>query len=357
MSWGLAEGVFVGDEPPWMSDAERADAERVEREFARLAASVDPGDPWAHPEARRLDALSLGAWLREQRRAAGGAPPPRAGVAVAVLRRARADLAAGRAAQARDARRRRASTTSSSGRACASPRARRRWRCGWPPSSARGCGWARWCGAIEVSAGAACAVTLDDGEESQAEAVVCALPAGPLRAVEIDGPERRPAALAAAAAPRARGQGGRGLRALVLAGRGPERAGRDRVAVRLHLAAGRRACCRCWCRPSASRPFSPRPPDARRRPCSTGWPRCTASGRGGPWRCSSGLGGRSVHARLHHELGAGGPGSRRAAARDPRAAVLRGRLRPLGGGLHGGRGPDRRAPPERRSGGSLATRR
>ncbi|MFZ0089806.1 MAG: FAD-dependent oxidoreductase, partial [Solirubrobacteraceae bacterium] len=66
ISWGLHEGVFIGDEVPWMTPAERADAERVEQEFARLAATVDPDDPWSHPDARRLDELSLGDWLREQ---------------------------------------------------------------------------------------------------------------------------------------------------------------------------------------------------------------------------------------------------------------------------------------------------
>src|ERR1700704_2340939 len=47
MSWGLEEGVFVGDHAPWMSDAERADLARIEREFGRLASTVDPDDPWS----------------------------------------------------------------------------------------------------------------------------------------------------------------------------------------------------------------------------------------------------------------------------------------------------------------------
>jgi monoamine oxidase len=67
MTWGLVEGVFVGDEAPWMSPEERADAQRVEHEFARLADGIDPTDPWAHPDARRLDGISLAAWLRDQR--------------------------------------------------------------------------------------------------------------------------------------------------------------------------------------------------------------------------------------------------------------------------------------------------
>jgi monoamine oxidase len=57
LTWGLAEGVWVGDETPWMTAAERAD---------ELAATVDPDDPLSHPDARRLDRTSLGDWLRAQ---------------------------------------------------------------------------------------------------------------------------------------------------------------------------------------------------------------------------------------------------------------------------------------------------
>ena len=64
MSWGLHDGVHVGDDVPWMTAAERADLERLDRAFAQLAAAVDPGDPWGHPDAGALDALSIGAWLR-----------------------------------------------------------------------------------------------------------------------------------------------------------------------------------------------------------------------------------------------------------------------------------------------------
>jgi monoamine oxidase len=66
MTWGLVDGVHVGDEPPWLGEAERSDAERVQRAFAQLAAGVDPDDPWSHPDAAALDGISLGAWLREQ---------------------------------------------------------------------------------------------------------------------------------------------------------------------------------------------------------------------------------------------------------------------------------------------------
>ena len=63
-AWGADEGVSVGDWPPWMDGADRASFLRVEAEFAALARTVDPGDPWSHPDAARLDSLSMGAWLR-----------------------------------------------------------------------------------------------------------------------------------------------------------------------------------------------------------------------------------------------------------------------------------------------------
>jgi monoamine oxidase/putrescine oxidase len=64
ISWGLKDEVHVGDDIPWMTDVERADLARVDAEFERLAATVDPQNPWGHPDARSLDGLSMGAWLR-----------------------------------------------------------------------------------------------------------------------------------------------------------------------------------------------------------------------------------------------------------------------------------------------------
>jgi monoamine oxidase len=63
-AWGADEGVAVGEQAPWMNEADRADLARVEAEFAALSRSVDPDDPWSHADAARLDSLSLGAWLR-----------------------------------------------------------------------------------------------------------------------------------------------------------------------------------------------------------------------------------------------------------------------------------------------------
>jgi monoamine oxidase len=64
MSWGLVDGVYVGDEPPWMTAEDLADAGRVERMFAALADGVDPDDPWSRRDAAALDAISVGGWLR-----------------------------------------------------------------------------------------------------------------------------------------------------------------------------------------------------------------------------------------------------------------------------------------------------
>src|SRR5204863_64146 len=61
-----ALAVYVGDGLPWMTGAERADAERLAVVAGRLARTVDPADPWSHPDADRLDRLSVNAWLREQ---------------------------------------------------------------------------------------------------------------------------------------------------------------------------------------------------------------------------------------------------------------------------------------------------
>jgi monoamine oxidase len=49
-TWVLADGRYAA----------------LNEEFAKLAASVDPDDPWSHPEAERLDRLSVADWLRER---------------------------------------------------------------------------------------------------------------------------------------------------------------------------------------------------------------------------------------------------------------------------------------------------
>jgi monoamine oxidase len=65
-TWVLVDGRYVGDGFPWMDDADRASFAALSDEFGALARSVDPDDPWSHPEAERLDRLSVADWLRER---------------------------------------------------------------------------------------------------------------------------------------------------------------------------------------------------------------------------------------------------------------------------------------------------
>ncbi len=60
----LNDGRYVGDDFGWLSEQDQAAYKRVEGEFAALSGEVDPEDPWSHPDASRLDAISVGDWLR-----------------------------------------------------------------------------------------------------------------------------------------------------------------------------------------------------------------------------------------------------------------------------------------------------
>ncbi len=63
-TYDLLEGVERADSWPFHDPKDRADYERVERAYGTLVATVDPDDPWSHPDASRLDAISVGSWLR-----------------------------------------------------------------------------------------------------------------------------------------------------------------------------------------------------------------------------------------------------------------------------------------------------
>jgi monoamine oxidase len=60
----LREGHFITDGVRWLSDRDLAEYERVEGEFIALSRTIDPDDPWGHPEAAELDRVSVGEWLR-----------------------------------------------------------------------------------------------------------------------------------------------------------------------------------------------------------------------------------------------------------------------------------------------------
>jgi monoamine oxidase len=64
-TYDLLDGVLRSEDGfPFQTPEERADYERVERLFAKLARTVDPDDPWSHPDASRLDGHSWASWLR-----------------------------------------------------------------------------------------------------------------------------------------------------------------------------------------------------------------------------------------------------------------------------------------------------
>ena len=102
LTYVLHEGAFVGDTPTWFSDADHRSMAQVEQEFAALAATVDPDDPWSHPDAVALDDMSVtrlargpSAPTRNVRTRAGGRS------AGTVLGLVRAHVAARAAAQVR----------------------------------------------------------------------------------------------------------------------------------------------------------------------------------------------------------------------------------------------------------------
>ncbi len=186
MSWGLVDGVYIGDDAPWMSEAERHDEQRVQKGFVELAATVDPDDPWAHPDAAALDEMSLAEWLRRQEALPAvqrrhelaslslACDSPERTSLLAELRKHAAlggedfyDLERWESLRVADGSAAVPATiTAELG----------------PGTIQFGSTVRR----IEISGGRT-AVTLSDGEQIAAEAVVCTIPAGPLRAIEIAG--------------------------------------------------------------------------------------------------------------------------------------------------------------------------
>jgi monoamine oxidase len=185
MSWDLVEGPGQGECPPFFTPADIADAERVEAACVELAANVDPDDPWSHPDAAALDALSFAGWLRAE-----GARP-----AVLRLHELGALALAGGSTE-------RLSLLGQL-RAISAAGAEEiygyeRWeglrlRAGsaaLPLAMAEELGERLRLGACVTALAVAPAgvrVTLSDGEQLSAEAVVCALPVGPLRDVAVSG--------------------------------------------------------------------------------------------------------------------------------------------------------------------------
>ncbi len=158
--------------------------------------SVDPADPWAHPDAARLDGVSIGTWLRS----VDALPSTIRRLEVGSL--ALADGSIERSSLLAELRKSAASASATfySLRALGvAPGGRRERRGG-------GAAWRSELGervrldaeVASVRVDGACRVTLASGEELRAEAVVCALPAPVAARLEIDGRRSGPPALASA---------------------------------------------------------------------------------------------------------------------------------------------------------------
>lgn len=184
-TYTLADGRHVGGDLGWLSAEDRASYDACEAAFARLARTVDPDDPWSHPDAAALDRVSVAEWLRSvgastqvvrarelAMLALAGGSPERTSL-LADLRKEAAAGAQGfydydvwehlRVAE---------------GSATVALRMAdelgHRVRYAAPVSS------------MHVS-GDGCSVVTASGERYDADAVVCALPVGPLRDVHVTG--------------------------------------------------------------------------------------------------------------------------------------------------------------------------
>jgi monoamine oxidase len=188
-TFDLYDGVSRGDAFPGSAE-ERADLERVEHLWGELVASVDPADPWSHPDASRLDNASIGGWLRSVD--ALPATVRRLQVSslyladgsseqTSLLAALRKNAAVGdRTFYSED-------TWESLQVAEGSAEVPLRLAAGLGERVRLGAEVER----IAVATGG-CGVRLTTGEELRAEAVVCALPVGVVASLEIDGvdPER-----------------------------------------------------------------------------------------------------------------------------------------------------------------------
>ncbi len=184
-TYDLVEGVLRSEDGfPFASDEQRADHDRVEGLFGELAATVDPDDPWSHADAARYDDASFGAWLRSV-----DALP----TTVRALESGALSLAAGSIE--------RTSFLAELRRAAAvGDRSFYSYELWESLQVAEGSAEVALRMAAElgdrvrlgaevtkVEVGARCRVTLASGEEVTAEAVVSALPVGPLRLIDTSG--------------------------------------------------------------------------------------------------------------------------------------------------------------------------
>jgi monoamine oxidase len=190
-TYDLVEGVKRSQDGfPFATAEQRADYERVEQLFGALSATVDPNDPWSHPDAAQLDGVSWAEWMRS----VDALPSTLRAVEAGALA-----LAAGSSERTSLlSELRKAAGVGDDGFYSYDL-----WECFQVAEGSaevalrmgaelgRRVRHGAVVTAISVSSGG-CRVTLDTGEEIRSQAVVCALPVSVLHGVAIEGvsPER-----------------------------------------------------------------------------------------------------------------------------------------------------------------------
>ena len=185
-TYDLLEGVLRSEDGfPFATAEEREDFERVERLYGALAATVDPDDPWSHPDVTRLDDASVASWLRSMnalpstlRAVEAGALALAAGSSerISLLSELRKSAAIGDTGFY--------SYDLWESMQVAEGSAEVALRMGAELGERIRLGAV--VAAVDVSP-QGCRVTLSSGEEVRAEAVVCALPVSVLHGIEIEG--------------------------------------------------------------------------------------------------------------------------------------------------------------------------
>ncbi|WP_406165581.1 flavin monoamine oxidase family protein [Streptomyces sp. NBC_00996] len=185
MTRATPEGRSAGEPPHWFGPGDTALHERLTAQFVALAGTVDPDDPWSHPQATALDRLSVADWLRVQHAtpavvrlwdigqlALAGGSYERISLLAAL--RKHAAVPSGDHYDYEDWEGLRLAEGSATLAEVLGRELRPRIRLGSPVT------------ALDVGSGR-CAVRLAHGETLTAAAVVSALPVGPLRSVAVSG--------------------------------------------------------------------------------------------------------------------------------------------------------------------------
>lgn len=185
-TYDLVDGVHRSETGfPHSTGEEAADYESVERLFGELVATVDPDDPWSHPDASRLDGASVASWLRSVDALPSTARAIETGaLAMAAGSSERTSLLAElrKAAAVGDTGFYSSTLWESMQVAEGSAEVALRMGAGLDGRIRFGAEVT----SIAVAAGG-CRVTLSSGEELRAGAVVCALPVSVLHGVRIEG--------------------------------------------------------------------------------------------------------------------------------------------------------------------------